>query len=106
MQEDWGYNFNTNTNGQNVYWNEITQFKMTKGNPFTFFYETSYEQDEYNEIDVRNKRKKMKPISEISLKNVYIQKQELSASKKKYLKDLITKGFIPSYYANFYHSII
>lgn len=106
LQEDWGYNFHTDTNGQSVNWNELKQLKMTKGNPFTFYYKTSYGQNEYKEVNVRNKRKKMKLISEIVLKNAYTQKQELSANKKKDLKELLTKGLIPAYYANFYNSIV
>lgn len=106
LQEDWGYNFNTNTNGETVNWNEIKVIKVTKENPFVFYYKTSYEEETYQEVNVRNKRKKMKIQSEILLDKAYNQKQELSANKKKDLNELLTKGLIPSYYKHVYDSIL
>lgn len=105
LQEEWGYNFTTNSDGQNVNWNEIKILKICKQNPTVFFYKTSYKQVNYQEVDVRNKRKKMKALTEISLQQAYSKKQEISANKKKDLKELITKALIPSFYAGFYNSI-
>lgn len=106
LQEDWGYNFSTNTDGQTVNWNDIKILKMEKFNTTSFWYKTSYKEACYKEVDIRNKRKKMTNISEVTLKAAYSTKQELSENKKKDLKDLLTKSLIPSYYADFYNSII
>lgn len=79
---------------------------MTKEHPTTFFYKTSYKQETYEEVNVRNKRRKMKPITAIELKPAYFQKQELSDNKKRDLRDLLQKGLIPSFYESFYNSIL
>ncbi|XP_053603832.1 uncharacterized protein LOC128671409 [Plodia interpunctella] len=72
LQEDWGYNFTTNTDGQTVNWNEIKVLSMTKENPTIIFYKTSYKEDCYKEVDVRNKRKKMIPTTEVTLDSVVL----------------------------------
>ncbi|KAG6454562.1 hypothetical protein O3G_MSEX008752 [Manduca sexta] len=106
LQEKWGYNFNIDREGKSVNWNDIKVLKMVKPEPLSFYYKTSYKDSTFKEVDVRNKRKKMTPISEIYLIKAYSQKQKLSVNKKKDLKELITKGLIPSFYANFYDSLI
>lgn len=106
LQEEWGYNFNTDIDGKNVNWNDIKILRMVKSEPFNFYYKTSYNDTIFKQVDVRNKRKKMNQISEISLNTAYTERQQLSANKKKDLKELITKKLIPSFYANFYNSII
>ncbi|CAH0701735.1 unnamed protein product [Spodoptera exigua] len=106
LQEEWGYNYNTNMDGQTVNWNNIKVLMMKKEKPFSIFYKTSYKDDCFQEIDVRNKRKKMKLITEITLKKAYTERQDISLNKKKDLRDLVNKGLIPPFYANFYNSII
>lgn len=105
LQEEWGYNFSTNIRGENVHWNDIKILKVTKEDPTTFFYKTSYKAESI-EVNVRNKRKKMTPITELFLKPAYSKKQELSINKKKDLKELLTGILIPSFYQGFYNSII
>ena len=48
----------------------------------------------------------MKMCKQIILQKAYMRKQDLSINKKKDLKDLINKSLIPSFYANYYSSII
>lgn len=106
LQEEWGFNFGTDESGQNVNWNDIKMIKVTKENPFLFYFKTSYKDENYREVNVRNKRRKMKSVTEITMKAAYTQKQVISANKKKDLKELIAKGLIPSYYTSFYNSIL
>jgi len=63
LQEEWGYNFTTNTDGQNVNWNDIKVLKMDKSNSASFYYK-SHKENNYKEVDTRDKRKKMKPTLE------------------------------------------
>uniref|UniRef100_A0A6P7G4W5 Uncharacterized protein LOC114337687 n=1 Tax=Diabrotica virgifera virgifera TaxID=50390 RepID=A0A6P7G4W5_DIAVI len=105
LQEEWGYNYSNNTEGHTVNWNEIKVLKITKENPFSVYYKSSYKDENYREVNVRNKRKKMKQITDIELQAAYSDKQEISENKKKDLKELISKGLIPSFYAGFYNSI-
>lgn len=65
---------------------------MTKEDPTTFFYKTSYKA-ESKEVNVRNKRKKMTTIRELLHKPAYSKKQELNVYKKKDLKELMTIDF-------------
>ncbi|RVE44164.1 hypothetical protein evm_011184 [Chilo suppressalis] len=106
LQEEWGYNFTIDKEGNSVNWNDIKVLKMIKSEPLSFYYKTSYSDTIFKEVDVRNKRKKMLPISDISLTNAYNERQQLSDNKKRDLKELITKKLIPSFYTNFYNSII
>ncbi|XP_062529653.1 uncharacterized protein LOC134200558 [Bombyx mori] len=107
LQEDWGFNFNKTKDGETVSWNELKVIKVSKDTPFSFFVKTSYRDSEYQEVRIRNTRKKMLPLSEIvSTKYVYISKQELSENKKKDLRELLSKKLIPNFYSDFYNSII
>lgn len=106
LQEEWGYNFSINTSGQNVNWNSIKMLKMTKEDPTTFFYKSSFYDEAFMQVNVRNKRKKMNPTTEITLKTAYVEKQEVSEKKKKDFRELISSSLIPSFYKSFYDSII
>ncbi|CAG4992770.1 unnamed protein product [Colias eurytheme] len=53
LQEEWGYNYNKNIDGQTVNWNNIKVLMMQKEKPFSIFYKTSYKDDCFQEIDVR-----------------------------------------------------
>ncbi|XP_063395437.1 uncharacterized protein LOC134680272 [Cydia fagiglandana] len=59
LQKEWGYNYNVNDEGESVVWNDIKVLKFTKEDPFVFYYKSSYNQEEYSKVSVRNKRKKM-----------------------------------------------
>lgn len=83
LQEEWGYNFTIDTEGKTVNWNEVKVLHMVKSEPLQFSYKTSYSDDNFRTVDIRNKRKKMKQITEITIKKAYDQKQELSKNKKK-----------------------
>lgn len=41
LQEEWGYNYNVNTSGNTVLWNDIKVMMFKKEKPFSFFYKTS-----------------------------------------------------------------
>lgn len=88
-------NYNINTDGQPVIWNNIKVLMMKKEKPLSISYKTSYKDYCYQEIEVRNKRKKMNLVTEISLKKAYTERQDLN--KKRDLRDLITKGLIPPF---------
>ncbi|KAL4716699.1 hypothetical protein ACJJTC_004818 [Scirpophaga incertulas] len=106
LQEDWGFNFNKTKDGGTVLWNDFKVIRVNKDTAFTFFVKTSYKDSNYQEVSVRNKRKKMLPLCEIIPTNVYLNKQELSENKKKDLKELLSKKLIPNFYSDFYNSVI
>ncbi|XP_038218902.1 uncharacterized protein LOC119837403 isoform X2 [Zerene cesonia] len=89
-----------------ISWNDIKIIKCEKGEPFAFFVKSSYKDNEFKKICVRNKRKKMKPLSELTTVKAYTGKQELSENKKKDLKELVDKNLIPHFYKDFYDTIL
>lgn len=92
--------------GGTILWNDLKVIRVCKNTPFSFFIKTSYKDNEYQEVSVRNKRKKMLPLNDIVPTNAYTQRQELSENKKKDLRELITKKLIPNFYSDFYNTII
>lgn len=57
-------------------------------------------------VNLRNKRKKMANAEDIIPTKAFSQRLDLNENKKKELRDLINKNLIPSYYADFYNTII
>lgn len=106
LQDSWGYNYSTDTQGKNVVWNDIKVIKVEKENPTVFYLKTSYSEQEFREVNVRNKRKKMNTITEITLQPAYHGKQRLSENKKKDLREMISKPLIPAFYAGFYERLL
>lgn len=102
----WAYNFSENENKGNVTWNDVKIFKFTEEDTFTFYYKTSYSQNVFNKVNMRNKRKKMSNIREIAMTKAYSQRLVLSERKKTDLRSLIEHNLIPHYYADFYNNII
>lgn len=105
LQEKWGYNFKENTEKETVPWNDIKVLHFVKGNTFQIEYKTSYLEDEYRTIDIRNKRKKMISAEEVRMEKLYAEKLGLKENKKNDLKELVRKNLIPAYYANYYNSL-
>lgn len=105
MQENWGYNFNTDEQKNNVVWNNIKVLKFTKDDPFSFYYKCSYK-DDFKKVNVRNKRKRMPDVEEITMQKAYSQALQLSFAKKNDLKDLINKQLIDPYYASYYNLML
>nr|CAH7766804.1 unnamed protein product [Callosobruchus chinensis] len=107
LQENWGYNYNENDKREPVIWNDIKIFRFCKGEPFTVFYKTSYAEDNFQTINVRNKRKKNMPdITSITLKQAYDDQLALSDNKKKALKYLLSRDLIPQFYESFYKDLV
>lgn len=106
LQEKWAYNFNDDEHKNTVSWNNIKVLKFSKEKCFFFYYKTSYHQSEFTMVHMRNKRKKMMTVEEITMTKAFTKRLELSENKKKDLRDLVTKNLIPSYYASFFNTIL
>ena len=91
LQEKWGYNYNVDTAGNTVLWNDIKVMMFKKEKPFSFFYKTSYKQESFSEVNLNNKRKKMLSLEEIIPEKAYDNKIELSENKKKVLSTIGVK---------------
>lgn len=103
LQENWGFNFNLDEQKNNVVWNSIKVLKFIKD--FSFYYKCSYK-DDLKKVNIRNKRKRMPDIGEITVQKAYLEALQLSAAKKNDLKDLIDKQLIDPYYASYYNNML
>ncbi|XP_050673826.1 uncharacterized protein LOC126971565 isoform X1 [Leptidea sinapis] len=106
FSQQWGYNFTEDDDRNKVSWNDIKVLKFLKSDPFAFFYKISYSQNDFIRIDMRNKRKKMPELENISVKKVFSERIQLAESKKKGLRELLRKGSIPDYYSDFYRALL
>lgn len=107
FQEKWAYNFNEDDNKQNLACNYIKVLKFTKLDLLKFYYKTSYNQNEYTKVDMRNKRrKKMDDVKDIMMTKAYSNPINLSKRKHDDLRYLVENNLIPHYYAYFYKSLL
>lgn len=111
-----GSNFNINQNGEAVLLSKIKVVKVEKDVPFSFFYKYSYSEsdNEWKMVDLRCQKKSARTSGSgyitfsdtlPALEKAYKTKLPLNDNKKKDLKFLLDKNFIPSYYHNFYNSL-
>lgn len=111
-----GTNFNTNQNGESVLLSKIKVIKIEKDVPFSFFYKYSYSEndDEWKMVDIRRPKKSTRTLGSANtglsdalptIEKAYKTKLQLNDNKKKDLKFLLEKNFIPNYYHNFYNSL-
>lgn len=47
------FNMSINTKREKVVWNDIKVLKVDKSQPNSLFYKSDYDQEEFNEIDLR-----------------------------------------------------
>lgn len=107
LQNEWGYNFNEDDDDREQFsWGDIRVLRFVKNEPFVFYYKTSYTQDKYKRVNMRNKRKKMPCIEQIDTKRVFQEKLKLSENTRKGLKELLRKKLIPNYYVDYYQRLV
>lgn len=58
LQEEWGQNFNVNSNGEKVKWHDVKILRVHKENIDSFFYKTSYKDDNFSKVCVNKKNQK------------------------------------------------
>lgn len=83
LQTNWGYNYKEDEDKNNILWNNVKILKFCKTEEFIFYFKSSYNQSEFTKVNIRNKRKKMLRLEEITLTKAFSQRLELSEHKKK-----------------------
>ncbi|CAG9773423.1 unnamed protein product [Ceutorhynchus assimilis] len=98
-----------NKDKETVKTSEIKVMKMTREAPCSFFYKTSYMEEELKEVDTQSKKKSLRGTSKnndrLILQPAYSKKRSLPENKKKDLLDLIKHNHIPKFYAHFYNDL-
>nr|CAH7762584.1 unnamed protein product [Callosobruchus chinensis] len=83
-------------------------FKVTKDNPGTLYYKTSYAQTEFKEVCMINPRKSV-DFGNVQLKKCFSKKPGISEAKKKVLLSLLKnkdqKDGVPLYYSDYYRNL-
>nr|CAI5816941.1 unnamed protein product [Callosobruchus analis] len=81
---------------------------VTKDNPGTLFYKTSYAQTEFEEVCMINPRKSV-DFGKVQLKKCFSKKPGISEAKKKGLLSLLKnkdqKDGVPLYYSDYYRNL-
>lgn len=54
LQEEWGTNFNVDTDKKKLKWHDIKVLNVKKESPEAFFYKTSYKDMEFRKVNVQN----------------------------------------------------
>nr|CAH7765202.1 unnamed protein product [Callosobruchus chinensis] len=93
---------------RNFKFTEIRVFKVTKDNPGTLYYKTSYAQTEFEEVCMINPRKSV-DFGKVQLKKCFSKKPGISEAKKKGLLSLLKnkdqKDGVPLYYSDYYRNL-
>lgn len=100
-----GPNYNVNTNGEKVLWNDIKILSLIKNAPYSIFYKLSYDQENYLEIDVRGRRSSRTSSCLVTLKQAYNEAPKISKNKKEGLLFLCKTKAIKSMYHSFYENL-
>jgi len=103
LSSELGNNFNQNEDGEKVLWNSIKVIKIDKINPLIMKYKTSYSQDSFKIVNIR--QKKRKPLNLILKIKILDTPAKISNEKKKDLLSLCHSGAIPKNHWAFYESL-
>lgn len=107
LQPEWGQNFSKDSDRHQVPWSDIKIWQLRTGEPFNFFFKTSYKDTEFKVMNLRaSSRKRLPGPDEIVLGKAYSERFQLGDKKRKDLQSLISDKSIPSYYASYYNDIL
>lgn len=67
---------------------------MVKDHPFTLFYKTSYEQEEYKIIQIRKSLRSRKSLPDLELQPAYVKPPTISIGKKQHLMEMCKENVI------------
>lgn len=110
LSVDLGLQITKNTDGEQFKISEVKVLKVEKNHLGKLFYKTSYENEDFKEVNVflsrrGNKINRVSNIKHASLKNAYPRKVGISEKKKDGLLSLFRKKCIPNCYATFYSNL-
>lgn len=99
-----GSNFNKNVEGEKVTWNDIKIIRVKKGEANKIFYKTSFAQECFQVINIREKTRK-KRMENISLVPAYTKPPNIPNNKKEDLVSLCNDNLIPKRHHQFFMSL-
>lgn len=96
--------------GNTIKISDLKVIEFTKDNDAVYKYKLKFD-DNWSEAEIKKQKQRstsqriIKNIEDINMVPVYTSKREITANKKKDLKELLQKNIIPRYYSAFYESI-
>lgn len=79
---------------------------MSAENKDSFFYKTSYPENDFKEVKLFSANRRSKPVLEnIALQQLYSEKIKISEQYKNGFISLIENNLIPQYYRSFYENL-
>lgn len=112
LTTDIGNNFDKNIENEQVYLSQIKMVKVEKTQPYMFFYKNSYSDLQWKCANVKQRKTTRGSGSatsslptELKLGKAYNSKRPINENKKKDLKFLLNKHFIPDFYKHFYETL-
>lgn len=101
-----GKNFSKNIQNESVKMNDISIIYVSKSDPGTFFYKTSYSDTSYKQIKVTGStRSTQNDLLTPNLPAAYSERIKITSKKKQGLLKLVEKNIIPKYYEDFYQNL-
>lgn len=99
-------NIFSNRNDSDFKITEVKIFKVTKKDPNTVFYKTSYSEPTYKELSIKKRRSnQQKDFSKYQLRPAYQSPISLNEKKKSDLMSLVKSKHIKPFYADFYNTV-
>lgn len=120
MTSQLGQNFSRDNAEERIMFNDIKKIRVEKDKPSSFFYKTSYSDQDYGQINLnevfessskRRKTKKNPPvktvidINKLKLKKAYKGKFNIAETKKRGLLSLVKKNVTPNFDKHFYENL-
>ena len=119
LSHEFGGNFTTNKKNETFSFGDIKILKFTRENPFTFYYKTSYQAEDFDIVDTfqttgkRNTRgsaaiteeERIDKMREWTVQKAYNTPIPIAANKKRDLMYLVENNYIKKTYFEFYNSL-
>ncbi len=103
------FNTKINTDGGNVKWGRIRWIPMEKQHPFVLQYKTSFDEEGFQTVDLRRKKKTRRSADSeqhhLEIIPKYNARLPISAAKKKDLLKLVKTGSIDEKHRKYYESL-
>lgn len=106
LSDELKFNYTKNTNGEQIKISEVKMLRFVKGDSL-YYYKNSYKQENWEEVQTKlgTRQSEIITIKDVTLKNAYKAKLEISDKKRDSFSELLKTNMIPKFYETFYSSL-
>lgn len=105
LAEKVGSNYTKTIENEMIKMTDIKIIMVQKTEPGVLFVKTSYEQNDFQQICVKNRRKSLDIGQLTPLVPAYFKKITVSVNKKSSIQSLLSSNYVPKFYEAFYKSV-